>query len=279
MNIKVLTFNILAQCFVDKKWYPKSIPNKYLSIQYRRTKIINFLQEIKDLLDIIALQEMTGEEYKYYTDLLNKEFYCFFVSHGKFYWKNSFSEDWEPNGNALFIKKVTFYNPHFLASELSDSGNHCIMAICRHKKTKKIFRIASIHFEDSNKKIRDGEMDALNKLYDEDDKIIDIISGDFNSDMDSISKHLKNFNDAIVDECCTHPFATKIAKNKRNIDHVLYKNMELVASEIINNNIWQKYPVIKKWITKDINESNRIIENLKQFGSDHFPIIAEFKFN
>ena len=108
-SINVITFNILAPCWASPSYYPATTLS-YLDRGYRRGQIINFLLS-QPQADVITLQEVTQIEFGFISNKL-KNYTGFMSFHAPTYWSNWITEDppWEPNGNAIFLKKSRFKN-------------------------------------------------------------------------------------------------------------------------------------------------------------------------
>ena len=110
-NLSVLTFNILAPCWASPSYYPVAAKPE-LNRYKRRIKIIRFLKRVTAKVDIIALEEITKQEFIAIKKALHEDYYAFSSYHAREHWLDEIVRDtpWEPNGVALFIKKSRFYH-------------------------------------------------------------------------------------------------------------------------------------------------------------------------
>lgn len=273
-KIKVISFNILAPCWADPSIYPVSA-RPYLDRTYRRERIIQFLLSNPDA-DVIALQEVTAIEFGYLNNALSNDYAGFQSFHAPSYWSKYITQNppWEPNGNALFLKKSTFKNIAFTDVPLSDDGNHATFAEVVHKTTNKAVRLLSVHLDSDYAYNREREFQAALKLMPESSSIVDIIAGDFNIDVTKSNLYqdiVKNdFLDVLaqmgVDEV-TSPYLSRYYANSvyGPIDCVLARKAQPAAAAVFDFDLFILYPDKK-------DEDARIAENFQLCGSDHFPV-------
>lgn len=214
MALSVATFNVLAPCFAQPSWYyPSSIP--YMDTEFRRYRILQFLDAIKEY-DIIALQEVTDDftdsvagiaytrngEYSYFSSLLAKSHYCFFVSHDRKYNASTFCPNplspyaWLKNGTALFIKRTTFSNVMFNDVTLGKGGCHAAMAVCVHRASGKRMRVLSVHLDNDTGGNRQFEWESIKATLPDNPNMVDLILGDFNTNTQTgiLSNDFAKFN-------------------------------------------------------------------------------------
>lgn len=279
-EIKVITFNILAPCWADPAIYPE-MSRPYLERSYRRERIIQFLQSHPEA-DIFALQEVTAIEFGYLNDALSTDYMGFQSFHAPTYWSNYITQDppWEPNGNALLIKKSAFKNISFSDVALSDDGNHATLAQVTHKATKKNLRILSVHLDSDYAYNREREFQAALALLPKSPTKIDIIAGDFNIDttkstlqQDIVKANFRNvLAETGVDEV-TSPYLSYYYANSvfGPIDSVLVRNARPSAAKVFDFGLFTLYP-------NKADEAARITANFQASGSDHFPVTASAQF-
>lgn len=273
-QIKVVTFNILAPCWADPSIYPE--PSRpFLDRTYRRERIIQFLLSNPDA-DIFALQEVTAIEFGYINNALSNDYYGFQSFHSPTYWSQYITQNppWEPNGNALFVKKSAFKNLNFSDVRLSNDGNHATFAQATHKSTNRRVRVLSIHLDSDYPYNREREFRAALALLQKDPAITDIIAGDFNIDVtkstlqqDILKADFHNIlADIGVDEV-TSPYLSYYYANSvfGPIDTVLVRNGQPIAAKVYDFDLFTLYPNKK-------DESARITANFQKCGSDHFPV-------
>lgn len=279
-EIKVITFNILAPCWADPAIYPE-MSRPYLERSYRRDKIIQFLNSHPEA-DIFALQEVTAIEFGYLNQALSTNYVGFQSFHASTYWSQYITQDppWEPNGNALFIKKSAFKNISFSDVALSDDGNHATLAQVTHKLSKKNMRILSIHLDSDRAYNREREFQGALALLPKTSTKIDFIAGDFNIDptkstlQEDIAKGgFRNILAEMGVNEVTSPYLSRYYANSvyGPIDAVLVRNAEPFAAKVFDFGLFTLYP-------NKTDEAARITANLQICGSDHFPVTASVQF-
>jgi endonuclease/exonuclease/phosphatase family metal-dependent hydrolase len=241
--MKVLSWNILANEYIQKKYYPNV--QEELLIRKERFKII-IDKLLKINADIILLQEVMKAEYKNLINLLSQKYYISPLI--PIQWIG-----YEPgeSGNVTLIKLSKFNKINF---KTIDSFNYIK---CQHRNTQ--IYIVNIHLDDSSQERRIKQINNILDNLKDKDKII--IGGDYNEEYkkgENIYKLLKDNNFKISIEDFTY-----FIEKQMNIDNIFYKNFELKESSV--NNICGK---------RTIQNINCQLEN---YGSDHFPIIIKLK--
>jgi len=279
LPVNLITFNILAAPWANPDYFPPEAA-PFLDRALRRTKVINFLLS-QPLTDIIALQEVTAVEFGFINDVLMGNNYLGFMSfNSPCYWSNWITENppWEPNGNAIFIKKSRFNNISFQDIVLSDDGNHAAYAEAIESITGRAIRVASIELDSENPYRRDKELNALFKFISVNHKKTDIIAGDFNTDVEN--SHLRNdilmacFTDILAELNITKwttPYSTLHRPRAviGTVDTVLVRYAIPVSGNVFDSDLYTTFP--------DLNvDDGRITKNLELMGSDHFPVGVSF---
>lgn len=299
-SIRILTFNILAPHYADPKYYPLS-SEYYLDTNYRRRYIIEFLRKFKDSYDILSLQEVTDDtpgdnnsiasgEFKYINNELSNEFIGKFFPHDKDYWDHWCKKgEYFLTGNALFFRKRVFRNPKFTNLSLL-TGNHAVKGEAYHIPSGKFVRAVALHLDSDSGDNRIIELTSLMNQMPENNNIIDIVAGDFNTSttLHPIKIILANnhFKDALLEVNDTKPTFpltletfVKTGAITDPIDHIIYRSNIIrpdpLLTKVIDNNLWYNYPIISD---KDILGPERVNASLQMHGSDHIPVIATFNF-
>jgi endonuclease/exonuclease/phosphatase family metal-dependent hydrolase len=278
-QIKVITFNILAPCWASPDYYPASAA-PYLDRVYRRGKIINYLKS-RSTTDVISLQEVTVTEYGYIKDALKKDYVSFQSLHSPTYWSNWITENppWEPNGNAVFLKKSRFTNIVFQDIPLSDDGNHAVYVQATDVNTNKKVRIAGIHLDSDHPYNRERELKALFTLMTELQDVTDIVAGDFNIDInysglqqDIVKAHFINVLSSLGVNEVTSPYSSTYYAHAKFgvIDNITVRNGVAIDGVVISNGLFQLYPESK-------DEDPRVAKNMQLTGSDHFSVEGTVK--
>ncbi len=272
----IVSFNVLAPSWASPSYYSPAI-TPYLERTHRRKLIINFLNSVSEKADIIALQETSQSEFKYFKQALKHNFQAFQVYHDPHYWSGWTTPGltWEPNGVALFIKKKKFSNVHFRDLPLTQDGNHSAYFEGLQLSTGKTIRAASIHLDSEYNYNRNLELEALIKMMTPKHSSRDIIIGDFN-----VGTHDKKIKTTLVKnhfvdtlnylhrEVWSSPFNEGGDSNAGITDHIVVRNTLPIDGHVINSGLWEIFPH---------DENKRIIANLEINGSDHFPLFTILK--
>lgn len=283
-SLNVITFNILAPCWASPSYYP-AITVPYLDRVFRRGNIINFLKS-QPQSDVIALQEVTQIEFGYINNALKNNYIGFMSFHSPTYWSNWITIDppWEPNGNAIFLKKSRFKNIAFQDIALSDDGNHAAYAEAIDGSTNKAIRAVSIHLDSDYPYNRERELGSLLNFMKSAANKVDIIAGDFNIDIENstlkqniITNNFTNILAALGITEMTSPYSSTYYRHSvfGAIDAVIVRNGLPQSGLIYDFNLFNLYPITSNQ-APTINEDKRITENMKISGSDHFPVGASF---
>lgn len=292
LNLKVLTFNVLAPCWASPTYYPAGAVSKLDRI-YRRNRIVPFLnQAVSSGAAVIALQEVQIDEYPFFYEALKTLYEGSVSYHKDSYWSSWITTDppFARNGNALFLRKDIFTNIQFSDRQLTLDGNHCVFATAKNSVNAQNFRIASIHLDADNSSRRSNELNALFAMLPYQASTVDIVAGDFNAalsngNLSNLMRQYSFFNalDVAGIPEQTHPFTTSYNRNSNwgPIDHIAYRNatiggkvsatndgMPTIDNGVVDFNVWRLHPSGATF------ESNRISKNFDNCGSDHFPVVS-----
>ncbi len=287
---KVVSFNILADCWAHPKWYDGNFLDQ-LSPEYRypriRKLITTFAEEQN--VEVFLLQETQPAQVDDLFDmggLKKNDWLVYHVAHDTDYWKSWWITDpaeielapWTANhrdhGVTILAKKSAFTDVAFSTVSCSTGNHQAKMSAKRNGRPMTLF---SIHYDSDSAANRQTELETtLGHLPDSGEAII--IGGDFNIDTNSANLRSRiraaNFIDAFyelkIDEP-THPFSTQYYKsfNWSNIDHFLVRGfVPQLPSYVADGDLFQRFPV--KPPPQD--EKGRIQANFDESGSDHFPI-------
>lgn len=181
-TLKVVSFNILAPPWASPSCYPDSTA-PFLPRERRRAQILNVLSGLKDSTDIFCLQEITPIEYGYILEALDG-FIGTQVNHSPGYWTQYVTIDppWEPNGNAILMKKSVFKEVAFSDIALSSEGNHSVFAEAVHQGSDRRVRLFCVHLDSDHASNRKAEIGAAIGFLGAAGDSIDLIVGDLNSD-------------------------------------------------------------------------------------------------
>jgi len=240
--MKILSWNILANEFIQERYYPM-IPSQLLfNRQKRQERIIATLKQAD--ADIILLQEVMQSEY----NLLNSEFHTtYHLIRGKYiHWqknKRNYS------GNVILIRKNMFSPVHYSID--LDVG----LAIQCHLKEKKEnpILIMNVHLDDVFQSKRLEQIKKLEPLLINNKHII--LGGDFNEHYTSKSRLYSLIKDYYLTSYNNEP--TYYIEKKLCIDHIMLKGFETHRK---NGKVINDY-------------GHDIIQQFSNYGSDHLPVV------
>lgn len=258
-DLSLMSWNILAPCWVKKEWYPSSY-DLASDFSGRFNKIISRINSLN--ANIIMIQE-AQEDYLYlFKEKLNEN-YLFE------YTKNNPSQSLHSNGLLTLIEKKWIYsNKIKIYNGILDSiKGEAIQLI--HIPSHDLYFI-NIHLDyidplSQIKLINNKSYELLGK-----ECSISLIAGDFNSekylyDQFQLFEYRNVFDETEKNKIIRSYYADSSNNQVKNpsIDHIFYdpKQLELIESG-------------KAW-----NELNKTLQDsLELFGSDHIFIWAKFYF-
>ena len=274
-GLGVLSFNVLAPCWAHPSYYPASA-EPLLDRVTRRRSIIELLLAQAATVDVIMLQEVAQAEFVFFHEALKQHFTGFYVNHAPTYWSSWITPvpAWEPNGNAIFVRRARFSTIAFRDLTASGSGNHAALFTGALKNSTKTVRAASIHLDSDSAQNRKQELAAVLAAWPVQSATVDLIAGDFNFETDAgnlkadISKAgYVNVLESLGTASQTHPWTSSYngADNWGIIDHIITRNSTPLSGRVIDFDLFKTFPD---------DEVSRINANLRLCGSDHFPIIG-----
>jgi endonuclease/exonuclease/phosphatase family metal-dependent hydrolase len=278
MFVKIGSFNILAPSWASPSYYPAHAHGHLFPSEKRIDRVIHFLLTHVRNADVLALQETEQDLERRISQLLADKYEFHSAYHDDTYWAKWITSDraFRRNGVAIALKKGVF--DHVTPVDLSlGTGNHALVLIAHHVALDQWFRIISVHFELDDIKIRKNEVEALSNYLrpgSSSNIYIDVVAGDFNSDIDSdeflcyLMDH--GFRDVhrVLDEAsATHP--EKLGDDV--IDHILVRgnHVEPISASVHSGDIMDIHPER----TED-HKDQRLARCLEFNGSDHFAIDA-----
>lgn len=242
--MKILSWNILADEFVSKEYYP-TIPFKLLDREKRLKSIINKI--IKEKPDVLLLQEVMIKEYTILKEIFTNNFFISDLFIVKWKYNNEYDKQSE-SGNVILLIKNKFNDPEILHDDL------CIVS-CIYKNKRICF--INIHLDDLSSNTRYNQ---LTRIIDKTNNFSHIIiSGDFNQKYDINSDLYKLIKNNYFYPAFFYKENTNYNQSIDSIDNLFYKGFKLLGSSISNDC------------------GNRTIDHITcqitEYGSDHFPII------
>ena len=238
MNFTIVSWNILANEFIEKQYYP-NFNYDFLTNRLVRMKIIAHQMETQNA-DIFLLQEVMKNEYRY----LKRRFRQY-----------SFSKlcpiEWDlhsESGNVILFRSALFSitSSQSLIYLNRIFGQHICL---KHKQQE--FHILNIHLNDIYFQKRKAQIKTILPILKNNSRVI--LGGDFN----------QNYNQnpslfSVIPEYTIHnKNMTYYIESFMNIDNILTKGFKGTISKKID---YTRIP-------KD--------ELLETFASDHLPVIAQ----
>lgn len=247
--LKVLSWNILVQQWIDKKTREEALDKRHLRRSYRIRKQIEFIEKANP--DVILLQETTPLVMRKYQQLLpSYDMDCF----SRIHWQRGTDSDSKElsSGNAILWKKGLFTETSCKILTLDHARGIYASALTGRTKHGTDMQIINVHLSYGNVKAATMQFKEIIQKHLGEKVPVVIIGGDFNMEDDTIRQlyEKKGFHDCVPRHTPTHPF--KSDTHGQTIDHILVKGMQCKAT------------IVKK--TRSIGEC------MKVYGSDHYPI-------
>jgi len=293
IRLNIVSFNVLNDIWLGPvkpngqyNWYPDIDP-KLLEENRRWVPIFQFLQPLVNTTDVFVIQEVSAREFNITSRLLDR-FKGVWAKHDPEYWANQVKppHTWEPNGQAIFMKRSTFNNIQTDDIALSNTGNHGAFASALHVASGKRMRFVGCHFDDGSENKRTREATAVvNYLETDRTNNIDFIVGDMNTGVVSTTTGVGRpvfcnvFEPAgFIDVATymnqvesTHPWNPYVtaenpdgdASYDNDIDHITVRGATPCSFNVHNYDIMN-----------GMDETERIADTAQRIGSDHFPLMA-----
>jgi endonuclease/exonuclease/phosphatase family metal-dependent hydrolase len=252
--LRILSFNVLAQTWIDDEIRNHVKDQRHLKRQYRLAKQIKLLKHVD--ADVLFLQEVTPITLsKMQKELSNYEFPGCFC---RMLW-SSLSNNAPQNGNAIVFRKGVFSETRCHVLELDgERGNYASVVEAVHRLSGHRLKLVCVHLEYGDRDAAAQQFRRLLHTLSSDGHVI--IGGDFNMGPPSwpIAQYFKlhTLQDACLGVARTHPF--KDGPDDNAIDHVLLRGFEVLDCLV------PQYASVN--------------ECIKEIGSDHFPVIVSVRF-
>jgi endonuclease/exonuclease/phosphatase family metal-dependent hydrolase len=242
-----------------------------LDTAYRRDRISTFLASKAASTDVFCLQEVQDSELPHFLAALGPGFDGFMAQNDPDWWSNWLVPEipWAPNGTAVIIKRKRFESEGFRDLAISGDGNHAALFDGVDRVSGRHIRVASIHLDSDSNANRLREARSLVAQLPA-GRGTDVVCGDANEDTvtGSVSNVLEpaGFVDvlaAVGNREPTHPWSSSYYSSHRwaIIDHILVRGGRPLAGDVFDFGVWS--------IAEEVA---RIEANLRNTGSDHFPI-------
>ena len=271
-QLPVVSFNVLAPIWASPVWYPEELDASLLDAAYRRARITAFLAGRAATTDLFCLQEVQESELPAFLAALGPGFDGFMSHNDRDWWSNWVDPaiGWAPNGTAVIVRRKSFSRVAFRDLALSADGNHAALFDGVHRATGRRVRAASIHLDSDLESNRGREVRSLIEQLPVAAAATDVVCGDVNEDAVTGTAggvlRRAGFADvlaAVGNREPTHPWSSTYNGAPRwgIIDHLLVRNARPLAGDVFDFGVWS--------ITDEVA---RIEANLRNTGSDHFPI-------
>jgi endonuclease/exonuclease/phosphatase family metal-dependent hydrolase len=238
-TLKILSWNILADEFIKKRYYPMIPTDVLLNRKKRQEQMIMTLAHIDT--DIMLLQEVMQSEYNALARVFHKTHHLIRGKYIKWQNKQSYS------GNVILLRKTLFAPPLIVIDLKFGVGVEC-----RYRE-KPLF-IFNIHLDDISHQERMKQANEL--LLSHPVSTAMIIGGDFNENYQATSELYERFKSTGLKVYNKKP--SYFIERKMCIDNILIKGLTMKHSTAHVLDDFQG-DRIKQFIT---------------YGADHLPVIV-----
>jgi endonuclease/exonuclease/phosphatase family metal-dependent hydrolase len=276
-TLRVVAFNVLAPIWSSPVWYPEEMDTELLETEYRRARITAFLSRIAGDTDIVCLQEVQDSEFPHFMAALGAHFRGSMAVNDPELWSNYLvGTSWAPNGTAIAIRRSILDGDPQFRDLPTHGGNHVSVVTGTHAASGRRLRAYSVHLDSERTSNRTRELRALFADASPGTGAVDVICGDINEDtiIGSASGLFDRagFVDVLAstgNREATHPWNTTYYNSTRwlVIDHILTRGATPVAGEVLDMGS-----------STVADEIERIEENFRRTGSDHYPIVGTLEF-
>jgi endonuclease/exonuclease/phosphatase family metal-dependent hydrolase len=298
--MKVLSWNILANEFIKKADYPMIKGKMLFNRKGRLTQITSILKNAN--ADVMLLQEVMQSEYNSLSETFDKEYYIIKGNNINWYNKKSYS------GNVTFLRKNVFslsaniekglmikdlefglYIRCYFLDKVRENvpknapenvpknvpenvcENICAVTSAQHNKVNKVNKnvgikpnsiqkltpidIINVHLDDISHAKRISEIKSIEEDIGRAKRVI--LGGDFNQDYKPKSNLYKLLNQSMGLKIYIKD-PTYLIEKKMCIDHLMTKGFVRESCGCVVNNF-----------------GDDVLQQFKEYGSDHLPIIIK----
>lgn len=275
-DLRVVSFNVLAPLWASPVWYPADLDPALLDRAFRRARIQAFLASVRRDVDIVCLQEVEQAELPFLLSALGNDFEGGMAVNDEGFWSAWLAGNpWAPNGTAVAVRKTTVANRLFADLGVSDDGNHVAAVTGVLAAGGRPVRVFSVHLDSDSTANRGAELDSLMAQAPPYAGYVDVVCGDINEDTITGTAAGIFKRNGYVDVLAsvgnrepTHPFSSTYYASHRwaIIDHVMVRGAAPVGGDVFDSGLWSIS-----------DELERIEENFRRVGSDHFPIAGQVR--
>jgi endonuclease/exonuclease/phosphatase family metal-dependent hydrolase len=235
--MNIISWNILANEFISKKYYPMIPPEILFDRKHRQECIIKTLK--RAAADVMLLQEVMQAEYNILANEFQREYH---LIKGKYIrWQNIKGY----SGNVILLRRDMFSLDEITQLKFG------LYVKCKFKKIP--LTIANVHLDDvsENKRIKAIETILPDISI---SRAISIIGGDFNEEYkkSNPSPLYKLFKDYTI----TNTKPSYYIEKKECIDNIIVKGLTIKQQQVLNE------------------YGNDVIQHFYNYGSDHLPVIV-----
>ena len=230
---KILSWNILADEFIKKRYYPMIPSDILLNRKQRQIHIITILKHMD--MDVMLLQEVMQGEYNALVQTFQKTHHLIKGKNIKWQGKQSSS------GNVILLRKSLFKIKETIPLTFG-VGVHCLY------KNRPLL-ILNIHLDDIAKEERLNQINALLPYFSANEQII--VGGDFNEHYTNTSELYKAAGLKIMNKKPTYYIEKKMC-----IDNIIVKGIALKH---------QSAYVLDSF-------GGDVVKQFLTYGSDHLPV-------
>ena len=257
--LSVLSFNVLAQAWIDDRLRQEAHDARHLTRSYRVKRQIDLLRRHKP--DIVLFQEVTPLVLNHYKQSLQDYHVpsCF----SRMKWQPATPKD-PINGNSVIWRRGLFAGKAKCDVVCLDErrGNYAAMVTGILASTGQHIRVVSLHLEWGDTKAASKQFQNLfDRGYITNHKRV-IIGGDFNMGgnnansfpiIQDIKRH--GLSDSV--NFRTHPFPDK--SEAKTVTHILSRGVVRQNCELL------------------AGDCPTIGDCLKRYGSDHYAVVCQFR--
>jgi endonuclease/exonuclease/phosphatase family metal-dependent hydrolase len=242
--MKILSWNILANEFINKRYYPMLPADILFKRSARLQQIISLLS--REDADVLLLQEVMLSEYNALDTFFSRHYHL--IKSKPIVWQGVRSHSM----NVILLRKnmfslrgagITFFDFGVMVEcGLKYGLNHYVPIL-----------ISNVHLDDLSKAVRLKQLEELSYYFKAADNVI--LGGDFNENYSKTSplyNRVKSSGLKIMNEVPTYYIGRKMC-----IDNIMLKgSSNKVKVKVIND------------------YDNDVLQHFINYGSDHLPVIV-----
>ena len=238
-SLKILSWNILADEFIKKRYYPMIPSDILLNRKERQIHIITILKHMD--MDVMLLQEVMQAECNALAQTFQKTHHLIKGKNIKWQGKQSSS------GNVILLRKSLFKIKEHIPLTFGVSLAFGVGVQCLYKNRPLL--ILNIHLDDLAKEKRLEQINAVLPYFSANEQII--VGGDFNEHYTTTSELYKAIGLKIMNKKPTYYIEKKMC-----IDNIMVKGIALKH---------QSAYVLDSF-------EGDVVQQFLTYGSDHLPV-------